>query len=135
MEEKFDLKAAIEEYEKLSKRACMPWFHTKIEEDEHGYDMADIGPYNLNEENYGLSPENHTNSYVEKTIATFYGVNTDCEANIKLAVLSVNMVPALIARVRELEAKTSTELSDDVANSIEILQNTIDTLNKWRNRV
>jgi len=135
MEEKFDLKAAIEEYERLSQRVDTPWFHTKIEEDEYGYDIAEIGPYDLDEQNDELPPENHMNSYVEETIATFYGVNTNCEANIKLAVLAVNMVPALIARVKELEAKTSTGLSDDVSNSIEALQNTIDTLNKWRNRV
>lgn len=128
MEEEFDLKAAIEEYERLAKRVDTPWFHTKIEEDEFGYDIADIGPYDLDEKNDGLPPENHMNSYVEETIATFYGVNTNCEANIKLAVLSVNMIPALIARVRELEAKTATELSEDVINAI-------DALNKWRNRV
>lgn len=124
MEEEFDLRAAIEEYERLSERATeTPWFHNQYAKDEYDCGYMEVGPYEL-EGRY----ETPSNAYYESCVATFYGDNHDCDANAKLAVLSVNMVPALIARVRELEAKTATGLSEDVINAI-------DALNKWRNRV
>jgi hypothetical protein len=108
-EQEVDLATAIAQYEKIKGTTERPWFCCAFDLQEH----------------YGNSK---CNFYYEECMATFLGENHNAKSNAELAVASVNLVPRLIARIRELEAKTATELSEDVINAI-------DALNKWRNRV
>jgi len=123
-EQEVDLATAIAQYEKIKGATEQPWFCNELSQDEDDCDYMEVGPYDL-QERYD-NPE--CNFYYEECMATFFGANHNAKANAELAVASVNLVPRLIARIRELEAKTATELSDDVINAI-------DALNKWRNRV
>lgn len=122
--EQVDLATAIAQYEKIKGATELPWFCNEFSQDEYDCGYMEIGPYDL-QERYG-NPE--CNFYYEECIATFFGDNHDAKSNTALAVASVNLVPRLIARIRELEAQTATELSVDVLNAI-------DALNKWRNKV
>jgi len=125
-----DLSKAIAEYELLVKKATpTPWFHTEYAIDEYGDGIMEIGPHPLRDELLEDDEEEfQRNAYYEDCMAVFYGWNHNCDANAKLAVLAVNILPRLIARVKELEAKTATGLSEDVLTALA-------ALDKWRNRV
>lgn len=129
-EQEVNLATAIAQYEKIKGATEQPWFCNELSQDEYDYDYMEagpcmeVGPYDL-QGRYGHA---ECNSYYEECIAMFMGANHNAKANAQLAVASVNLVPRLIARIRELEAKTATGLSEDVAIAIE-------ALNKWKNKV
>lgn len=120
-EEYFDnltLEEAINEFNKWSKRATgAPWYVGDAIEDEYDCKFYAVGPYDMSDKVEKQPYEN--------TIAEFWDGDQDGEANAYAVAYAMFLVPKLIERVRELELKTTTELSDEVTNAIEALF-------KWR---
>ena len=116
-EQEVDLATAIEQYEQIRGASEEPWYCNKFSRDEYDCGYMEVGPYPI--EGRYANPD--VNNYYESCIATFSD-NHNAEANAKLAVAAVNLAPRLIARIRELEAKTATGLSEDVAIAIEALK-------------
>ena len=111
------LKERIDELEQLQRKATeTPWYKGDKYAGEYG-DYTPVGPYDMEH-------KIEKNPY-EDTIAEFWDDNHDCEANAKFAIAAVNLVPELIARIRELEKLTTSELSQD-------LENALTALEKWR---
>jgi len=114
----------IKELETLQQSVEIPWYMGDITQDEYGNDYCGVGPYDMSEKIGEKHPYEDCIANF-KGVADFLGSNTNCEANVKYAVAAVNAVPMLIERIKELERKTSTELSDDVNTALEALE-------KWR---
>ena len=103
--------------EQLHRKATKtPWYKGDKYSGEYG-DYTPIGPYDMEH-------KIEKNPY-EDTIAEFWDDNHDCGANAKFVIAAVNLVPELIARIRELEKLTTSELSQD-------LENALTALEKWR---
>lgn len=116
-EEQKKLVDVIEELLVLQKRAdAVPWYCTKEYEGTYGETYCDVGDYEL---------EEGADSYYEDTIANFWGGDKKAIANAQYAIAAVTAVPLLIARIIELEQKTSTGLSDDIEAALK-------SLDKWR---
>lgn len=112
------LKEKILLYQQLQRKATdTPWYAGDLYEGNHGEEYCAIGPYDMSDK-----IDKHP---YEATIAEFWGSEHDCEANTKLVILAVELVPLLIAKIKELETGTATRLAADVDAAI-------DALMKWR---
>jgi hypothetical protein len=114
------LNEIIAELMELSKRACpAPWYCGEEYEGDYEQKYCSVGDYSLED-------KIDKTSYYEETIADFWGGDErDAVANAKYAIAAVSAVPLLIARIRELEQKSSTGLSDDIEAALKALE-------KWR---
>ncbi|RUP38875.1 MAG: hypothetical protein EKK63_10905 [Acinetobacter sp.] len=112
------LKEKIDELELLHRKATStPWYIGDAYEDDDDQRWCPVGPSDM-EHKAVKHP-------YEDTITEFWGDNHNCEANAKFVVAAVNLVPELIARIRELEKLTTSELS-------QYLENALTALEKWR---
>lgn len=116
--ENLTLEEAIVEFNKWNQKATeAPWYVGDEVEDEYGCKYHCVGPYDM-------SDKIEKQPY-EETIAEFWDAEHNAKANAYAVAYAMFLVPKLIERVRELELKTTTELSDEVTNAIEALF-------KWR---